>query len=174
MMASAMGQGIYVFSLSFLKEGLRLSPGLASTIFSASSAFFLLGSLACGWVVGRLGRKKATVSSIIGFTAFTVLYPILPGAWWAIASIMAGHLFAAVQYSASASLSLEQLPGVRGSMMSMHSASSFIGYALGTSVGGLVLLSSGWGTLGAVLGGLGLVATAIYMVLARDPTTMDM
>ncbi|MEE8354957.1 MAG: MFS transporter [Candidatus Bathyarchaeia archaeon] len=173
MLASAMGQGIYVFSLSYLKEGLLLSPGLASTIFSASSAFFLLGSLACGWVVGRLGRKRATVSSILGFTAFTVLYPILPSAWGAVASVMLGHLFAAVQYSASASLSLEQLPGVRGSMMSMHSASSFLGYALGTGAGGFVLLYSGWGTLGAVLGGLGLVATAIYMVLARDPATGD-
>ena len=171
MLASAMGQGIYVFSLSYLKEGLLLSPGLASTIFSVSSAFFLLGSLACGWIVGRLGRKRATVSSILGFTVFTVIYPILPGTWWAVASVMLGHLFAAIQYSASASLSLEQLPGVRGSMMSMHSASSFIGYALGTSVGGLVLLYSGWGTLGAVLGGLGLVATAIYIFQARDPTT---
>ena len=56
-------------------------------------------------------------------------------------------------------------------MMSLHSASSYIGYALGTSIGGLALLYSGWGTLAAVLGGLGLVATAIYTALARDPTT---
>jgi predicted MFS family arabinose efflux permease len=81
------------------------------------------------------------------------------------------HLFAAIQYSISASLSLEQLPEARGSMMSMHTALSFIGYALGTGLGGLVLLNSGWATLGAVLGGLGLVATAIYMALAMDPTT---
>ena len=173
LLASAMGQGIYVFSLSYLKEVLLLSPGLASTIFSAASTCFLLGSLACGWVVGRLGRKRATVSSMLAFSVLTVLYPLLPGAWWAVALIMAGHLFAAVQYSASASLSLEQLPGARGSMMSVYSASSYIGYALGTSIGGLALLYSGWGTLGAALGGLGLVATAIYMVLARDPTTED-
>ncbi len=171
LLASAMGQGIYVFSLSYLKEVLLLSPGLASTIFSASSLFFFLGSLACGWVVGRLGRKRATVFSMLGFSVLTVFYSILPGAWWTVASVMAGHLFAAVQYSAAASLSLEQLPGSRGSMMSLHSASSFIGYALGTSVGGLMLLYIGWGTLGAVLGGLGLVATAIYVILVRDPTT---
>jgi predicted MFS family arabinose efflux permease len=53
--------------------------------------------------------------------------------------------------------------------MSLHSASSYIGYALGTSVGGIMLLYSGWGSLGAVLGGLGLVATAIYVLLVRDP-----
>jgi len=170
LLASAMGQGIYVFSLSYLKEVLLLSPGLASTIFSGASACFFLGSLACGWVVGRLGRKRATVSSMLVFSVLTVLYPILPGAWWAVALIMVGHLFAAVQYSASASLGLEQLPGARGSMMSVYSASSYIGYALGTSIGGLALLYSGWGTLGAVLGGLGLVATAIYSFLIRDPT----
>jgi MFS family permease len=169
-LGSAMGQGIYVFSFSYLKEVLLLSPGLASTIFSISSIFFLMGSLACGWVVEKLGRKKATVSSMLVFSVLTVLYPRLPGAWWVIASIMVGHLFAAVQYSASASLSLEQLPRVRGSMMSVYSASSYIGYAIGTIIGGIALLYSGWGILGAVLGGLGLVATAIYVVLVRDPT----
>lgn len=172
LLTSAMGQGIYIFSLSYLKEVHLLSPGLASTIFSASSLCFLLGSLACGWVVGRLGRKWATVSSMLVFSVLTVLYPILPGVWWTVALIMAGHLFAAVQYSASASLSLEQLSGARGSMMSLHSASSYIGYALGTSVGGLALLYSGWGTLGAALGGLGLIATAIYVGLARDSATV--
>jgi MFS family permease len=173
LLASAMGQGIYVFSLSYLKEGWMLSPGLASTIFSASSICFLLGSLACGWVVGKLGRKRATVSSLLGFSVLTALYPILPDAWWTIVSVMVGHLFAAVQYSAAASLSLEQLPESRGSMMSLHSASSYIGYALGTSVGGIMLLYSGWGTLGVILAGLGLIATAIYVFLVRDPTTLS-
>jgi predicted MFS family arabinose efflux permease len=55
--------------------------------------------------------------------------------------------------------------------MSLHSASSYIGYALGTSLGGVTLLYSGWSALGAVLGGLGLLATAIYIWLVRDPTT---
>jgi MFS family permease len=170
LLASAMGQGIYVFSLSYLKDVLLLPPGIASMIFSAASVFFLLGSLACGWVVGRLGRKRAMVTSMLGFSILAALYPILPGVWWIVAAIMAGHLFAAVQYSSAASLSLEQLPGVRGSMMSLHSASSFLGYALGTGVGGIALVYYGWGTLGLVLGGLGIVATTIYVVLARDPT----
>ena len=172
-LASAMGQGIYLFSISYLKEVRMLSPGFASTVLSAASVCFLLGSLACGWVVGRLGRRRATVSSMLAFSALTVLFPILPSAGWAVALVMAGHLFASVQYSASASLSLEQLPGARGSMMSLHSASSYIGYALGTIIGGLALLFSGWGTLGTLLGGLGLVATAIYVFLVRDPTTLS-
>jgi MFS family permease len=171
LLASAMGQGIYLFSVSYLKEVGMLAPGLASTVFSASSACFLLGSLACGWVAGRLGRKRAAVSSMLVFSVLTVVYPILPGVWLVVASVMAGHLFAAVQYSGAASLSLEQLPGSRGSMMSLHSASSYIGYALGTSLGGVTLLYSGWSALGAVLGGLGLLATAIYIWLVRDPTT---
>jgi predicted MFS family arabinose efflux permease len=82
---------------------------------------------------------------------------------------MLAHLFAAIQYSTSASLSLEQLPGARGSMMSMHTASSCLGYALGTSVGGLVLIYYGWDPLGAVLGGLGIIATAVYIFLSEGP-----
>ena len=169
LLASAMSQGIYLFSLSYLKEVLLLSPGLASTIFSISSGFFFIGSLANGWIAERLGRKRATISSILVFTFFTVLYPILPGVWWTVASVMLAHLFAAIQYSTSASLSLEQLPGARGSMMSMHTASSCLGYALGTSVGGLVLIYYGWDPLGAVLGGLGIIATAVYIFLSEGP-----
>jgi predicted MFS family arabinose efflux permease len=85
------------------------------------------------------------------------------------ALILLGHFFLAIQYSAASSLSLEQVPGFRGTMMSLNSASAYIGYALGTGVGGLALLRSGWEMLSAALGAVFFASVVIYY-LARDPT----
>jgi len=169
LLASAAGQGIYVFSFSFLKEAHKAPPGWTATIFTAASVCFFLGSLVCGWLVERLGRKMATISAIILASLFTGLYAYIPDLGTVEALILLGHFFLAIQYSAANSLSLEQVPRFRGTMMSLNSASAYIGYALGTGVGGLALLRSGWEMLSAVLGAVFFASVVIYY-LARDPT----
>lgn len=169
LLASAAGQGIYVYSFSFLKEVHMAPPGWTATIFTSASVCFFLGSLVCGWLVERLGRKTVTTSTLLLAGLFTGLYAGLPDLWTVEALILLGHFFLAIQYSAAASLSLEQAPGFRGTMMSLNSASAYIGYALGTGVGGLALLRSGWEMLSAVLGAMFIASVVIYY-LARDPT----
>jgi len=56
-------------------------------------------------------------------------------------------------------------------MMSLNSASTYIGYALGTDVEGLALLRSGWEMLSAVLGAMFITSVVIYY-LTRDPTRL--
>ena len=169
LLASAAGQGIYVYSFSFLKEAHLTSPGWTAAIFTAASVCFFLGSLVCGWFVEKLGRKAVTVSALLLASLLTGLYANLPGLWVVVALILLGHFFLALQYSAASSLSLEQVPGFRGTMMSLHSAAAYMGYALGTGVGGLILLRSGWEMLSIVLGAICFVS-AVFYFLARDPT----
>ena len=169
LLASAAGQGIYVYSFSFLKEAHLASPGWTAAIFTAASVCFFLGSLVCGWFVEKLGRKAVTVSALLLASLLTGLYDNLPGLWVVVALILMGHFFLALQYSAASSLSLEQVPGFRGTMMSLHSAAAYMGYALGTGVGGLILLRSGWEMLSIVLGAICFVS-AVFYFLARDPT----
>jgi MFS family permease len=110
-----------------------------------------------------------TVSALLLASLLTGLYDNLPGLWVVVALILMGHFFLALQYSAASSLSLEQVPGFRGTMMSLHSAAAYMGYALGTGVGGLILLRSGWEMLSIVLGAICFVS-AVFYFLARDPT----
>jgi MFS family permease len=169
LLASAAGQGIYVYSFSFLKEVHLAPPGWTAAVFTTASVCFFLGSLVCGWLVERLGRKKVTASALLLASLFTGLYANLPGLGAVVVLIFLGHFFLAIQYSAASSLSLEQVPGFRGTMMSLNSASAYIGYALGTGVGGLVLLRFGWELLSIVLGAVFFTSVMIYY-LARDPT----
>jgi MFS family permease len=169
LLASAMGMGIYFYSFSFLRERYMIPKGGASLIFSAASVCFFLGSLVSGRFVDRFGRKTATVAGLLLFSLSTVFCTNLPNMWLGVAFTIMGHLFAAIQYSASNSLSLEQVPGFRGSMMSINSAAAYMGYSLGTGVGGLVLLSFGWNILGIALGAMGIVGVGLYYFFASDP-----
>jgi len=171
MLASSMGQALYFFSFSFLRERYALSPGTTSLVFSAASVCFFAGSLLSGRFVGWLGRKNAVVAGMAVFSLASLVYPNLDEVWLAAFLIVAGHLFGALQYSASISYGLEQVPGFRGSMMSISSAFSYIGYAIGAGVGGAVLLVYGWGALGLSLGALGIAGSLIYTLFTTDPTS---
>jgi DHA1 family inner membrane transport protein len=168
-LASSMGQGIYFLSFSYLRDVYHFPPHLTSLIFSLASVCFFIGSILCGKIVTAIGRKQATVATLLTFSLLTITYPIASELWYTIAIIVVGHFFAAVQYSASNSLSLEQIPEFRGSMMSINSAAAYLGYALGSIVGGVVLLWYGWSALGLALGVLGILASALYHYVAIDP-----
>ena len=111
------------------------------------------------------------IAGMMAFSLASLVYPSLDGVWLAAFLIVAGHLFGAFQYSACISYGLEQVPGFKGSMMSISSAFTYIGYAIGTGVGGAVLLAYGWGALGLTLGALGLVGSLIYALFTSDPAS---
>jgi len=170
-LASAMGMGIYFYSFSFLRESYQMTPGWTAIVFSTASVCFFLGSLVSGTFIDRLGRKTATISSLLLFSLSTILYTNLAYIWLGVALTILGHMFGALQYSASGSLSLEQVPRFRGSMMSINSAAGYSGVALGTALGGFMLISFNWSTLGMVLGAIGIVGAIIYHTFALDQTT---
>ena len=170
LLASASSQGLYFYSFSFLRERYLIPTGWAATIFSVASICFFLGSFFSGKIVNKLGRKTATIIGLLMFSLSTIFYTNLPYPWLGVVFTILGHLFCALQYSASSSLSLEQVPRFRGSMMSINSAAVYMGYALGAGVGGLVLLGYDWNMLGIALGATGIVAALIYYLLAIDPT----
>ena len=72
--------------------------------------------------------------------------------------------------AAAISLSLEQAPKYRGTMMSMDSAFVNLGYALGAAFGGLMLIWLDYEGLVTALGLLGIIAAVIFYAFARDPT----
>jgi len=81
--------------------------------------------------------------------------------------IVVGHFFFSLQYSAANTLVLEQVPTYRGSMMSLSSALSYLGYGLGTAVGGVVLSTAGWASLNTVLSMIGAAALLLYFYLVE-------
>jgi len=71
-------------------------------------------------------------------------------------------------YTVAISLALEQLPGFQGTMMSLNSAAGNLGMALGSAVGGLILVLYDYRLIGYSLGSLGIIATIIYKTQVND------
>lgn len=74
--------------------------------------------------------------------------------------------------SSANSLTLEQIPKLRSTLMSIDTAVINIGSASGSALGGMALLYSGYGGLEVVLGALGIVAALVFHLFARDPTAI--
>ena len=69
--------------------------------------------------------------------------------------------------AASITLTMEQVPSIRGTMMSMNTAAGSLGAALGSGIGGLALYLHGWRLVGISLGTLAILAMCIYQLLGR-------
>jgi predicted MFS family arabinose efflux permease len=169
-LASAACIGLYVFSFSFLRENYQMTTGWAAIVFSMASICFFLGSLLSGAFIDRLGRRLALISSLLLIGLSIIAYTNLQYMVLGVAFAILGHLFSALRYSASLSLSLEQVPHFRGSMMSMNSAVGYAGMAVGTALGGFMLLLNDWRTFGVVFGTISFVGALLYYVYASDPT----
>ena len=170
MMASAAWQGIYFFSVSFLKEELSMQPILAAGIYSIMSLFFTLGSLSSSRIIGKIGRKAAVYLGLTVIAIFTVTYTNLPLLSLVLFCNVVGCYFGAIRNMSSIGLSLEQAPGSRGTMMSLNSAAMRVGSLLGTSIGGLTIIMYGWRTFGLMLGSIGFLSVLVYLFFVNDPT----
>jgi len=167
-LATATWQGIYFFSVSFLKQELSMSPLLAAGIYSIMSVFFTVGSLSSGRIIRMMGRKLAVLLGLIVIVIFTVAYTNLPFLWLVLFCNVVGCYFGAIRNLSSIGLSLEQVPGSRGTMMSLNSAAMRIGSLLGTSIGGLTIIVHGWRALGLLFGSTGVLSALIYLLFVND------
>jgi len=171
LLIGAASQSLYFYSFTFIRESFNLNQYVASYIFSAASLSFLIGSFICGYVVEFLDLKKTCILSLLLALVATFFYPI-SSPFVSIFLILAGHLFFALQCSATNTLILEQLPNFRGSMMSLSASVSYLGYSLGTFIGGTLLIISGWSMFSTVFGFLALSSLMIIYFFVRNPANI--
>jgi predicted MFS family arabinose efflux permease len=84
-----------------------------------------------------------------------------------------GCFFGGLRFSGANGLSLEQVPGYSGVMMSFHSASVNVGYLVGAAIGGFSLINFGWNMLSVLLGSAGIIAAIVYWVLTVEPSRQE-
>lgn len=161
--------GSLTYSISFFREEFLLSLGWASLLLSAMALSKTLGHLMIGSLVDRLGRKKATVASVVLTALFTGFYLASDLLWLSMALVCVSCVLAGFMHSSVDSLNLEQVPEFRSSMMSLSAAASTMGGVIGSGLGGVILILYGYSGVGAVLGFLGVVSGVTYYVFAREP-----
>ncbi len=170
LLAKATWQGVLSYGISFYRDRFQLSRGWASLVLSGIALTFIVGVLGSGWFINRFGRKTVTFYSFLLTGLFSVFYMDLPLLMVSVAVILVMSLVSGFRRNAGQSLSLEQVPRYRGSMMSLSTAGDSLGSALGAGLGGLVLTAEGYWMVGLALGVLGVLSSLIIRLYAVDPT----
>jgi MFS family permease len=96
-------------------------------------------------------------------------YTNIPNLWFSASARILGGLFIAFAFSALNSLTLEQVPDHRGTLMSINSAIGSIGSALGSFIGGIALLLYGYPLVGISLGVMAVTSSIITYFLTVEP-----
>lgn len=162
------------YGVSSFVERFDMPPEWRAPMWSIMTFTGSLGSYLSGLLVARFGRRPVTLVSSFIMGLLTMGFMNLGGFWVAGVLITLNGIAWTVWFPAATSLTLEQSQEFRGSVMSLNEASRSVGMALGVSLGGYVLLQSGYGYLGLVLGGLGIVSSILYYFFSIDPTKKKM
>ena len=88
---------------------------------------------------------------------------------------LAATFFVGVNAASFTSLILEQVPGFRGTMMSLNQSFRSLGLILGISLSGLVLnlYSNNFHIIMVMFGVAAVAAAAVLFLFAKDPTKTE-
>jgi len=161
---------VLYYGAAFFMQRFGASTDAATLIILVAASCYTVGSLISGRFVDRVGRKPFTATTVLLAGVLTVCFVLVPNFWFSLLLNVAAAVLFGMVTAAAISLTLEQVPAYRGTMMSVDSAFVNLGYAMGAAVGGMVLLRFGYQGLGAALGLFGILAGAVFYLLARDPT----
>jgi predicted MFS family arabinose efflux permease len=161
-------QAIVLYSSSFYRDHFLLPLSYTSIVLTGSSLIFTLASLMTSRFVDRFGRKPVAVASAFIAGLGIVSYTVLPNLYLSIASRFMAALFTSLMYNALNSLTLEQVPKFRGTMMSLNQAAGSLGLAIGGGIGGIVFLIYGYKAVGPSLGALMFVAAVVFHIFVVD------
>jgi predicted MFS family arabinose efflux permease len=161
---------VLYYGSAFFMQRFGASTDLATLIILAAASCYTVGSLVSGRFVDRVGRKPFTAMTALLAGSLTVSFVLMPNFWLSLLLNLAAALLFGMFNASAISLTLEQVPAYRGTMMSVDSAFVNLGYALGAAVGGITLIWFDYEGLGITLGLFGIVAAVVFYLFARDPT----
>lgn len=162
---------IIVYGVSLYREKFLVPQELTALLWLGMPLSNAIGNLFGGRFVNRFGRKPLTILGAFLMGVSTILYTNVTGFWLSMTFAYLCCMFAGIRGTASDSLTVEQMPQFRGTMMSSNAAGYNLGSALGSAIGGTMLVWLGWEALGVVLGGMGIAASLVIYLFTVDPTT---
>jgi predicted MFS family arabinose efflux permease len=167
--------GGVIFEVTFLRQIFSASPGFAALIGPmAGTAIVALGAIIGGHVVNRVGRKRLAVVAIFSAGLLVMVSYFMQELSIFLVLRWTASFFIGLTVASASNLMLEQVPRFRGTAMSLNSAFSGVGMAVGITVAGAVLNSfvnpsMGFQALGLTVGTLAFAGGFVYQFLARDP-----
>ena len=164
-----------VFEVTLYRQLFSVSPGFATLIGpTAGIALITVGAVIGGHTVNRIGRRRLMVVTSFLAGMFTLFSYFAPDLWMRVALRWIASIFGGISMAAFANLMIEQAPLFRGTAMSLFSAFSGVGTAIGISIAGTIVNlyanpSIGFQALGLAMGSLAIVAVLVTLSFAKDP-----
>jgi predicted MFS family arabinose efflux permease len=169
-LANASWQSVLLYSTAFIRTRYGLSSGSASVMLLIGATLFTIGAIMGGRALNRVGRKKLSVITATIAGIFTMFFAIMPTFWLTQLFIWLSCWFVGMRVTAFTTLELEQVPEFKGTMMSVDSAFSSLGSALGSIIGGAAIQLSGYGLMSLTLGALHVIASIVILRFVKDTT----
>jgi len=171
LVGNMLGISVWTIPLSLASSYYRSHHGIPRGVIvytiSAMAMLFIGGSLISRRIISKIGYKKATMLFAIGLGLSTMFLFLDLQTTISIAFGFSTALMAGLFVSSSQGLNLEQIPELRGSMMSMVSAFGSAGSMLSLGLSSLLLIQYDWSTMGIVIGAFGLIGGVIVHFLAQ-------
>ena len=162
-------QIVGVLSISFLREHHHIPKEVTSLIYSGFAVAVFIGALLGGKIVNRYGRKPSTIILNLAYGVSALFFVIISNASIAAVIGILSCLVHGLRQPAISSLTIEQIPEIRGSIMSLSSALGSVGGIIGAAVAGFLLLSYGWIVAGVFLASAAILAGIVLQIFAKDP-----
>jgi predicted MFS family arabinose efflux permease len=159
------------YAVSFYILDFHESLSTGAIFYSLASVMGIVGVLVGGRLINRVGRKPLTVAAGMMGGIFAILIVFVPNVWVSIVMWMVSAAFVSGTFTGLFSLSLEQVPGFRGTMMSLSTSFQNAGLIVGLTISGLVLnlYANNFQILYAIFGAAGVASAAVVFLFARDP-----
>ncbi len=157
------------YSVSFFRSEFAFSVTWASTFTLVGKLVGMIGAIAAGLLINRVGRKKMGTITFLVASVLSLTFMFMPTAELSSGLSILNYLFAAMAIAAGGSLILELLPSYRSTVMSLNAVFMNIGMLVSSLVAGSVLNIYGFQAVGLVLGSLGLVGVVVWASLVKEP-----
>jgi predicted MFS family arabinose efflux permease len=160
-----------IYAVSFYILDFKESLSMGAIFYSIASVRGIWGVFGGGRLINRIGRKPLTVVTGVISGIFAVLFVFVPNVWASVAMWMVGAAFASANVAGLVSLSLEQVPSFRGTMMSLNTSFRYIGLIVGLTISGLILnlYANNFQILYAIIGVASVASAAAVFLFAKDP-----
>lgn len=147
-----------------------LSPGETGLLLSTFLWSYLLFLIPSGILTDRLGTRFTNAISIAVWSAATALVGVLRGFGALVAARLLMGAGEAPTYPACGRVLQEWAPAAeRGRVVATYNSGAYAGPALGSIVAAALVTGFGWRTMFVVLGAVGFVWLAVWLLWFRDP-----
>jgi predicted MFS family arabinose efflux permease len=160
-----------IYAVTFLRIIFSASAALGGVYFAIAAGVGIVGGVVGGRLINRYGRKPLTIVAVLFLAISAILFTFMPTAGVSVAIWAINSFAAAVALAGLPSLTLEQVPEYRASMMSINNAFYNAGSVLGVIIGGLVLnlYANNFHILYVLFGVAGAFTAVVLFFFAKDP-----